>query len=148
MYLQKLLTTIPYSNNDLRLEKENALKLQGYSTANEEYLEKWDPGYENSEVIKSLKKTKNGWYKFAKLLNFEEMDRLVELTEEKIKEASIDITNCDFTINPKRIEQENIGCNFCSFRDICYRGEKDIKDLEKIDDLSYLSEEKGGEDNA
>lgn len=148
IYLQKLLTTIPYSNNDLNLEKENALKLQGYSTANEEYLEKWDPGYENSEVIKSLKKTKNGWYKFAKLLNFEEMDRLVELTEEKIKEASIDITNCDFTINPKRIEQENIGCNFCSFRDICYRGEKDIKDLEKIDDLSYLSEEKGGEDNA
>lgn len=141
IYLQKLLSTIPYSKNDLKDEQENALKLQGFSTSEEFYLEKWDSSYENSEVIKSLKKTKNGWYKFAKLLSFKEMDRLVEITEEKIKEASLDIINCDFAINPKRIENENIGCNFCKFRDICYRGEKDIVDLKKIADLSYLSDE-------
>lgn len=148
IYLQKLLSTIPFSKNDLSEEKENALKLQGYSTTDELYLEKWDPSYENSQVIKSLKKSKNGWYKFAKLLSFDEMDRLVKITEEKIKEASLDITNCNFSINPKRIEQENIGCSFCSFRDICYREEKDIVDLKRIDDLSFLSNESEVDNNA
>jgi len=148
IYLQKLLSTISYSKSPIEEEKENALKLQGYSTTDEFYLEKWDPSYEKSEIIKSLKKSKNGWYTYAKLLSFNEMDKLVEITEQKIKEASLDITNCDFSINPKRIEQENIGCNFCSFKDICYKTEKDIVDLEKIKDLSYLNDENEVSDNA
>lgn len=141
IYLQKLLSSIPYSNNDLLTEKRNSLKLQGYSIIDEEYLAKWEPNYENSEVIKSLKMTKNGWYKFAKLLSFEEIDKLVMMTEEKIKKASQEILDCDFSIDPKRIDQENVSCSFCKFKDICYRREKDIINLKKINDLSYLSEE-------
>ena len=36
----------------------------------------------------------------------------------------------DFPINPKRVKGELIGCEFCKYKEICYRREEDIVDLE------------------
>ena len=47
----------------------------------------------------------------------------------------------DFSINPKVYDGENISCKFCKFRDICFRKDKNIMYLDKVDDLSFL----GGE---
>lgn len=125
IYLQRLLSTRKQN------EKKDSLKLQGYSLMDEEVLAYFDPTYENSSLVRGLKKTKTGWYRYAKLLTYQEMDELIALVEEKVKNAASLILEGDFTINPKRLDGVNVGCEFCSFRDICYQTEKNIVNLEK-----------------
>ena len=136
-YLQKILNNeISKDNNHSYLElKENNLKLQGYTNENLDILEKFDKTYENSQVIKSLKTTSNGFSHYAKMINDEEIGKLIETVDEKINFARDNILNGSFDINPKRLDGDNIGCLYCPFIDICYRQEKDIVDI-------------GGDDNA
>ena len=49
-----------------------------------------------------------------------------------------------FDINPKKIGNDNLGCEFCKFKDICFRTEKNIVDLKEYKNLEFL----GGDDNA
>lgn len=129
IYLQKLLTNVSLD------EAKNALKLRGYTIDDEELLEIFDPTYENSEWIKSLKKGKNGWYRYAKLLDRTSIDNLISEVEDKVNSAKDEILDADFSINPKRIDGLNVGCEFCKFHDICYRKEKDIVNIETGSDL-------------
>lgn len=150
IYLQKILNTIPLNTEDIMAFKEDSLRLSGYSIDSLDILSHFDPTYENSEVIRSLKMGKNGWYRYAKILSDEQIDGLIKITDEKINSATESILNADFTIDPKRVDKQNIGCEFCKFQDICYMKEKDIVNLKPYKDLSFLNndEEKGGEDNA
>ena len=125
IYLQKFLTSTSLD------KKKDSLKLRGYSTSNEALLEIFDPTYEDSELVKSLKKTKSGWYRYAKLLIDDEIEHLINLVQKKISFAAREILDSNFTINPKRIDGENLGCEFCTFKDICYRREKDIVNIER-----------------
>lgn len=136
-YLQKILNNeINKDNNHSYLElKENNLKLQGYTNDDLNVLEKFDKTYENSQVIKSLKTTSNGFSHYSKMINDEEIGKLIEIVDEKINFARDNILNGSFDINPKRLDGDNIGCLYCPFIDICYRQEKDIVDI-------------GGDDNA
>ena len=136
-YLQKILNNeINKDNNHSYLElKENNLKLQGYTNEDLNILEKFDKTYENSQVIKSLKTTSNGFSHYSKMINDEEIGKLIETVDEKINFARDNILNGSFDINPKRLDGENIGCLYCPFIDICYYQEKDIVDI-------------GGDDNA
>ena len=40
------------------------------------------------------------------------------------------ILESEFTINPKVIKDDYVGCKFCKFSDICYHKEKDNVYLE------------------
>ncbi len=126
IYLQKVLAPLKVDVLDLEAEKKENLKLQGYTLDREDLLECWDSTYENSEVIKSLKKTKNGWYHYAKLLSEEEMNQFYLEVEEKIKYALSEILQADFSIRPKLIDGKKVGCTYCKFQDICYRREEDF----------------------
>ena len=61
-----------------------------------------------------------------------------KLTDNLINSAIDEILEGSFDINPKRIDNKLIGCDYCEFKDICFRKEEDIKDLEKYDDLDFL----------
>lgn len=145
-YLQKILNNEivaekRYTYEDLK--KKNLL-LQGYSNDNLNILELFDSSYEDSKVVKSLKVSSKGFYAYSKVLNSITIDKLIKISEDKIKEASRDIMSAKFDINPKRIGINNVGCEFCSFKDICYRKEKDIVNLKEYKNMEFL----GGEDNA
>lgn len=132
-YLQKLLTN-KLDNDD----KIRELKLQGYSNSDINILSLVDSSYENSSIIKSMKVTSTGNFnQFAKVISDEEIDELSILAETKIKEASNDIINASFDINPKQIKNDLVGCKFCEFKNICYMKNKDIIKLK----------EEGGEGN-
>ncbi len=114
-YLQKII------NNDRDINKRiSNLKLQGYTNSDEKIIEKVDSSYADSKVIKNLKLTNSGFSKNSRLLTEEEIDKLSLLVETKVKEASNDIINGKFDINPKTVDNKNIGCNYCKFKDICY----------------------------
>lgn len=129
-YLQKILSNV----NSLQKRKES-LKLQGYSNEDIDILEKVDSSYENSCVIKSLRTTQNGFYSYSKIINDEQIDTLYNIVESKVKEARNKILNTEFNINPKEMDDKNIGCKFCKYKDICYMTSSDIVKLKKIDNV-------------
>ena len=51
------------------------------------------------------------------------------------------VSNANFMINPKRIGNDNVGCQYCHYRDICFMSEKDIVDLKEYKNLEFLEEE-------
>lgn len=140
IYLQKILNSeLNYdSKKDYIKAKKDLLKLDGYSTSNEEILSKFDITYKNSEFIKSLNQGSNGFYAYSKVISDEQIEKLSKIAEEKVKEARDDIIDAKFDINPKKIGKELLGCEFCNFKDICYKKEEDVVELEEIKDLEFL----------
>lgn len=134
-YLQKILNN--YKNID---EKKKSLKLQGYSNSDINILSELDSSYENSNVIKSLKTTKDGFHYHAKILDNNQIDLLSNIVKDNIIKASNNILNGKFDINPKKIKDEIVGCKYCPYKDICFMDNKDIIELES-------QELFGGEDN-
>ncbi len=118
--------------------KNDKLKLTGYSINDPYLVSMFDSTYENSKMIKGMKMTSKGFSHYTKVLSFDAIDNLVIVVEAKIKEAFLSIKNGDFTIDPKVIKGENIGCSFCSYSDLCFKTGKDLVYLEEENDLSYL----------
>jgi ATP-dependent helicase/nuclease subunit B len=132
-YLQNIIN----KNND-----ENNLKLNGYSTSNKELLKQFDSSYENSNLIKSMRTKADGdFYSYSKTLNEKEIDNLINLVDNKIEEAGNNILEANFDINPKKINGINIGCEYCTFKDICFKKENDTVYLKEQDYKDFL----GGE---
>ena len=131
-----------------RDEENDALKLKGFSTTDKEILKQFDNAYENSNMIKGMRtKTDGEFYSYTKVLTNQQMDNLINLVDQKIKDASTNILNAEFNINPKQIgygKDALVGCEYCRFKDLCFKQEKDIVHLKEQDYHQFL----GGEENA
>ena len=109
-YLQKFNIT----NKDYRLV--------GYSNSDKDTLSIIDKNYMNSKIIKGLKTNKDGSFsKNSKVLNDEDIDEIKKETEECINKVIDKIKNNEFDINPKVCDDINIGCDYCRFKDICFK---------------------------
>lgn len=139
-YLQKILNNeiVNDSKTSYIDQKKKNLLLQGYSNSDSSILEQLDSTYEDSKMIKSMKVGSNGFYQYSKVLSNSDMDSLVSIVEEKIDMGIFNITNANFSINPKRIGMNNLGCENCKYNDICYRKEKDIVNLSEYKNLEFL----------
>lgn len=147
-YLQKILhEEIGRDKKKSYLEqKRDLLKLNGYSTDNIRALAYFDPDYENSSMIKSMKTTSKGFSHYTKIITNEEVNNLSSFVDDKIVMAAKAIIDADFKINPKRIDMKPVGCDFCPFGDICYKNENDYVDYKKQDGLDFLGGEACGLD--
>ena len=143
-YLQKILNSEITKDFKHTYEalKEDKLKLQGYSNSNIEILEQFDKCYYDSKVIKGMKTSSKG-ISSKKILSDEAIEKLANITSNKIDEAIDDILNAKFDINPKKIGMDNVGCEFCSFRDICFMKEEMITNLKEYKNMEFL----GGEEH-
>ena len=121
-YLQHILNNNSI-NKDI-VEKKNSLKLEGYSNSDISILEKLDSNYMDSNLIKGLKTTKTGFGAYSKVLSNEEIENLRKLSEDKINKCFDDVLNGNFDINPKIIDGQNVSCNFCKYKDLCFKTEK------------------------
>ena len=144
IYLQKLLNTPALDSENPDKEIADNLKLSGYTVNDEDIIQEIDDTYENSELIKGLKKTKNGFSSYSKLLNYEDFDKIYQITEDNINKTIKNILEGNFEIKPKRIDNENISCKNCPFKDLCFFKEEDIKNLKN----TKITEILGGEENA
>lgn len=141
-YLQKILHN-EISRNDKKTyqeQKEDNLKLGGYSLNNENILEQFDKSYQNSKIISSLKTTEKGFYHYSKILSEDQINKIITLTEDKINKAKENILQGKFDINPKRIGKDNLGCEYCQYKDICFMRPEDIITLEEHTKLDFLDE--------
>ena len=141
-YLQKILNkevNIDSKKTYVELKEDN-LKLQGYSIDNEN-IELFDKTYKDSNLIKGLKIKDNGeFYSNSKILNKETIDKIINLVDQKIDEASTNIFNNKFDINPKFINDENVSCKFCKYKDICFKKNEDAIYLKEYKNLEFLKE--------
>jgi len=138
-YLQKILNNeinkdYKHSYNKL---KEDNLKLLGYSNSDVNVLSKFDSTYQDSRIVKSLKTSSKGFYAYSKVIDNENIDKIVNIIENKIKENAKDIEEANFTINPKKQKDDLIGCKYCKFNDICFRKEEDIVRIKEYKDLNF-----------
>lgn len=141
-YLQKIIhNKLPYQKEKYESAKKKLYRLDGYSNDNIEILKQFDSNYSDSSMIKGMKLSSKGFYAYTKVLNQNQMNKLEQLTKEKIKETTDNILNLQFDINPKKIGQNLIGCEFCSFKDICYQREENIVYLKEQNYHDFL----GGE---
>ena len=141
-YLQKIIhNKLPYQKENYESAKKKLYLLDGYSNDNIEILKQFDSNYSDSSMIKGMKLSSKGFYAYTKVLNQNQMNKLEQLTKEKIKETTDNILNLQFDINPKKIGQNLIGCEFCSFKDICYQREENIVYLKEQNYHDFL----GGE---
>ncbi|MBE6150199.1 MAG: hypothetical protein E7162_00050 [Firmicutes bacterium] len=140
-YLQKILHSELKrdKSRDYESIKLDNLKLVGYSTDNKLRLERFDSTYENSNFIKSMKVKGDGeFYHYTKVLSDDVIDMLVDYIDKIIEENITDMLSCDFSINPKQIGMDNVGCKYCKYKDICYMKNEDIVKLKEYSDLSFL----------
>jgi ATP-dependent helicase/DNAse subunit B len=97
-------------------------RLVGYSNSDKDTLSIIDKSYDNSKIIKGLKTNKDGSFsKNSKVLNDQEIDELKKETEGCINTVINKIKNNEFHINPKVSDGINIGCEYCNFKDICFK---------------------------
>lgn len=141
IYLQKILNNeCNYDpNKDYQKQKEENLKLEGYSIDNQEMLSLFDSTYKDSEMIKSMKISKNGFYAYTKIITKDQITNLTKLVDRKIDEARDNILEANFKINPKKMEKENT-CKYCPYIDICHRKEEDFTEIIIPNKLDFLSE--------
>ena len=145
IYYQNILFNYPsFDKKPIEDIKKERIKLQGYSTDDLSILSRFDPTYENSEVIKSMKYTDKGFSRFSKVLSDSDAYHIITYTKKEIIKDMNDILQGDFKINPKIYDGKDISCEYCNFKDICYKSQKDVVYLDKVTDLSFLDE--GGEE--
>ena len=70
--------------------------------------------------------------------------KIIEIVDENIKTNITKIKNGEFTIDPKKTYQANLGCEHCEYESICYHTEKDFINIEK----AKLEDVLGGNINA
>ena len=141
MYYQKILSNKLINSKDEEKEKKDFFKLEGYSNSNTEILDKFDKSYNDSQIIKSMKTTQNGFYAYSKIMSSQEFKKLDEIIDNKIHDVINKINEADFSIDPKRIDKKNISCEFCSYKDICFKQEKDIINLKTTSLKEVLGDE-------
>lgn len=140
MYLQHILDLNSKfePNKDVDQERKNKMKLSGYTLDDTNIIDKFDDSYDSSEVIKSLKMTKQGtWSAYSKIITNEERNLIYELIERLLYNAIDSVIDAKFDINPIIIEKKCNGCDYCQYKDICFVKPKDykiIKDYNKTGD--------------
>jgi len=143
-YLQKVIhSKLNYQEKNYNDELEKLYRLEGYSNSDTDILSKFDKGYTDSNVIKAMKTSSKGFYHYAKVLDNDQINKIINTVDKKIDDAINDILNVRFDINPKRIGLNLKGCEYCKFKDICYMKEENIVNLKEMNYQEFL---KGDED--
>lgn len=127
-YLQHLVAPkyVYDEKKDIETQKNEDMKLSGFTTNDISRINILEDLDGKSSVVSKLAITKNGELsKNSKVISDEDMKDMIKLVEDKILEASTSILNNDFSINPKVIDNKNVSCTYCRYKDICYKRIKD-----------------------
>ena len=127
-YLQHLVAPkyVYDEKKDIETQKNEDMKLSGFTTDDISRINILEDLDGKSSVVSKLAITKNGdLSKNSKVISDEDMKDMIKLVEDIILEASTSILNNDFSINPKVIDNKNVSCMYCRYKDICYKRIKD-----------------------
>ena len=118
-------------DNKSESDKENSLKLIGFTNTDKEILKEFDSNYMDSIVIDGIKIKNDGNFSSNSLkhmLNDNQINKIINITKDKIKETINNVLDSKFDINPK-YDKGNIGCEFCKYKDLCFMKEYDFVNI-------------------
>lgn len=148
MYLQKIMNDVLSYDKKKSYDEmlEDLSKLNGYTTSDALIASNIDTTLESgstSPFIKSLGLKKDGTFsRYSKVLDEDTFKEVMNIISNKIEDAIKDINNCDFEINPKVLSGSIDACQYCKFKDICYKTNDNIVELDKSLKDNFLGGEK------
>ena len=111
------------------------LKLVGYTTDDKIILSYLDEDYETDSFVKGLSVKKDGELSSrSKVLSDSEVEDMLNSINKALEKSLEIIDNNDFKIAPKIINNKNISCEFCPFKEVCFVTASDYVYLEKKGD--------------
>lgn len=146
-YISPILEKMPtYKEGDTidKLYQEQA-KLNGFTIKRSDIIERLDKEYKVGSYIKGLAVKSDGEFrKNNNLISTPIMDKLLQIVEQKVEDIKKGIEQRDFNIEAKRFTGEStcFSCEYCKYKDICYKKAKDIKTMKKYKGLEFLEEVK------
>lgn len=118
-----------YKDNDEQLKN---LKLVGYTTDDKIILSYLDEDYEADSFVKGLSVKKDGELSSrSKILSDSELEDIIHSIDKALEKSLKIIDNNAFDIAPKIINNKNISCEFCPFKEVCFVSASDYIYLEK-----------------
>lgn len=137
MYMQHILNLKSEfdPSSDYLEEKKKQLKLSGITIKDIDLISNFDDTYEKSEVIygvRVLKKT-GDLQENKRVITKEQRDDLLELVKSIINITIDNVCDGNFDIKPIKIYGQTDGCQYCEYKDVCYRKYKDfnIQEIKK-----------------
>jgi ATP-dependent helicase/nuclease subunit B len=132
LYIQNIIAgkLVRPLGKDPREFYRDQLRLAGLSTSDTAKLATLDKDYQQSQYIRTIGTIKSGELKkSAKVADAATFESYRELTRTKIVEAVKEIRSHRFNIDPKRFSGSDHSCQYCPFRDICFRKEEAYIDI-------------------
>ena len=118
-----------YKDKDEQIKN---LKLVGYTTDDKIILSYLDEDYETDSFVKGLSVKKDGELSSrSKILSDSELEDIMNSIDKALEKSLKIIDNNDFQIAPKIINNKNISCEFCPFKEVCFVSASDYIYLEK-----------------
>lgn len=122
----------------------NHFKLEGYSNESKDILRKIDKDIEEeSKYINGIKFKSDGEfyaYSLNRVIDSLKFKKLLKLTEDNIYSTSKKIINGEFKINPKLIAKSFDSCQYCNYKDLCYRSNSDYEELKDYKGFEFLED--------
>ena len=113
-------------------EQLKNLKLVGYTTDDKIILSYLDEDYETDSFVKGLSIKKDGELSSrSKVLSDSEVEDIMNSIHKALDKSLKIIDNNDFAIAPKIINNKNISCEFCPFKEVCFVSASDYVYLDK-----------------
>ncbi len=108
------------------------LKLVGYTTDDKVIISYLDEDYETDSFVKGLSVKKDGELSSrSKVLSESELNDILKKIDKALEKCLNIIDNNDFKIAPKIINNKNISCEFCTFKEVCFVSPSDYVYLDK-----------------
>lgn len=137
-YIERVLNNVFNKDSKKTVEelKKDSLRLSGFTNSDLDLIEMLDNNYKDGKMIKNLRfKADGSFYSSSNVLSQYEMDDLVKKIDEVIDGVVKNIIGGKFSINPKIYKNKNISCEFCNFKDICFKSKEDEVVLEVSDEV-------------
>ena len=132
IYLQKVLNNAPKKevNKSLLELQKNSLKLDGLTTSNISTIEKFDDTLEQSENIKAIRIENSGNIGSKKRILYDDQkEELKDIMKTKLEEVINNVYDSKFDISPVYLKGNEDACMYCSFKDVCFKKDKQYNDL-------------------
>lgn len=151
LYLQYLvLKNYKRTGISPEIQAEDSMKLNGYTSTSLDRIKMLsinaNDGLGEFPYIDKMKLKKDGTFNsYCKVIDESDLTRLYNLTDKLILQSAKKITEGDFPIAPKEIDNSLIGCKYCDFKDVCFMSFSDRDRLPK--NPFFIKKEKKSKDN-
>lgn len=132
LYIQNLTTNSIHINEEVSADE---YLLKGYTLNNDISINLIDNSLNQTSesiIVDRLKKNKNGQYSKSKtLITKNELDNMNVEFGEVLERFDKELNDNNFSISPLKYNNK-IKCDSCEFKDICFKKESDVVDINNI----------------